>query len=236
MAAESSVPILDPKIVAEELLAADIRIPVLLCMAVQAAAMKVTGDVNTPFIGRGTCVYPIGSSATNRLGPCKKVDEKVTIEYYPKDLMIIGGMALAFYDHIIRDIKISRDIPSLKHVLTKNTSDIDMVWWPRTNQIITINSPGIMELRDILIEKVTYEIENTFSRKDVIEMILSYIDNAQSFTTEVSIKDIPPIFGAIHICINFVVTYTNVICAFAYHFDNTYLFVVDHSFNMAYTT
>jgi hypothetical protein len=38
---------------------------------------------------------------------------------------------------------------------------------------------------------------------------LSYIDNAQSFTTEVSVKDIPPIFGAIHICIYFIITYND---------------------------
>lgn len=75
--------------------------------------------------------------------------------------MIIGGMAIALYDYVIRDIKQSRRLPSLKNSLTKNTSDIDMVWWPRipasmstssNKEIITIHSPGIKQLRDLFIK------------------------------------------------------------------------------------
>jgi hypothetical protein len=209
MAAASNV-FNDPKIVAAELLAADSRIPQLLCMGVHAAAVHVTGGVNKPFIGKGICVRPISSPVADRIRACETVYERGTINYYPDDLMVIGGMAITLYDYVIRDIKESRMLPLLKNSLTKHTSDIDMVWWPRssfTNKVITINSKGIMDLRDKLIEKITDEMESTFRMPAVMDMVLHNVNNAKSFIIKVSSKYSPPIYGAIHICIYFIITY-----------------------------
>ena len=204
----SDVSRLDHKIVAADLLAADIRIPVILCLAVQAAAMKVTGEKGA-FVGKGICVRSIGSPVTDRFRTCAKVEEKGTVEYYPNDLMVIGGMALKLYDYVIRDIKKSRGLPSLKNILSKNTSDIDMVWWPRKDEIITINSRGIMELRDKFIEKIKEELQDTYSQPNIVTMILGYVENATSFATEVEAGHTSPIFGAIHIYIYFIITYSD---------------------------
>ena len=71
------------------------------------------------------------------------------IEYHPDDICVYGGAALTLYDHVLRGLKRKHNIKSLEHYLRKKTTDIDMIWWPRSqrsNVIFTSQSPAIIEL------------------------------------------------------------------------------------------
>ena len=81
------------------------------------------------------------------------------IEYHPDDLCVYGGAALTLYDDALRGLKRKHGVKSLEHYLRKRTTDIDMVWWPRTNQanvVVVSQSPAIIKL----VEKFTYELQS----------------------------------------------------------------------------
>ena len=79
------------------------------------------------------------------------------IEYHPDDICVYGGAALTLYDHALRGLKRKHNIKSLEHYLRKKTTDIDMIWWPRSqrsNVVFTSQSPAIIEL----VERFAHEL------------------------------------------------------------------------------
>ena len=202
----------DSKIVAASLLT-DIRLTGMMYALIKLAANNVytSEKVYTNEDTCHVCAYRDGEFAIKREIPCTPVLNRTRIEYHPEDLTIVGGMALALYDNAIRHIKKVRGLGPLKDFLTKNTSDIDMVWWPRTyskpgepKEIVTIHSPAIKEH----VEQFKKALESKFSRRNNIQTIMKLIPHAKSLQIRVTQTDLF-IAGVNHIHIYFIITYRN---------------------------
>jgi hypothetical protein len=115
-----------------------------------------------------TCAYPIGTIATNRQQVCA-ISTRYQMEYHPDDIVVVGGIAMALYDAIMQDSKQAYAIP---YYLSRNTSDIDMVWYPRITdnepttsyEVLTIRSPA-MEEHVVRLEE---EMKQVFREKSII--------------------------------------------------------------------
>jgi hypothetical protein len=202
----------DAKIVAADLLT-DIRLTGMIYALVKLAANTVytSEKVYTNEDKCHVCSYPDETFAIKREVPCTVVTNRARIEYHPDDLTIVGGMALALYDNAIRHIKKERKLGPLKDFLTKNTSDIDMVWWPRIEnkpgepkEIITIQSPAIKEH----VEQFKKAIESKFSRRNNVQSIMKLIPHAKSLQITVTQTNVL-IAGVFHIHIHFTIIYKN---------------------------
>jgi hypothetical protein len=126
-----------------------------------------------------TCAYPIGSFATNRQQMCA-ISTRYQMEYHPDDIMVVGGIAMALYDATMQNSKQAYAIP---YYLSRNTSDIDMVWYPRiidnepstSYEVLTIRSPAmeehvvrleeamkqVLQEKSIIMNNIVYNIKNT---------------------------------------------------------------------------
>jgi hypothetical protein len=132
-----------------------------------------------------TCTYPIGSLAINRQQACP-ISTRYEMEYHPDDLIVVGGIAMALYDVSMQDSRQAYGIPSY---LRRNTSDIDIVWYPRiidnepgiTYDVLTIRSPAMEEhvvrleeaMKQILQEKSVYMNNIIYNIKNTIPHIIS---------------------------------------------------------------
>ena len=203
MAAASDVFTLDPKIIAAGLLA-DIRLSGIFYKLIRASA-------GTIYSSNEVCVYPVGELARKR-SVCGSISQRYVLAYHPDDLTIVGGMAFAQYDNAIRDIKTARSLRSLQQYLSKNTSDIDMVWWPRIldnspnddQEIVVISSPGIRNH----VEQFKNNLQSTFQDATYVESMKHFIPNLKSLEIEVS-QTFTAQAGVIHIIIYFNVIYNN---------------------------
>lgn len=108
----------------------------------------------------------IGSS-TRLLQPrhVLNVYDKPPLAYISKDITIIGGSALNIYDSKLVGFKQRRpdEFKSLRNELDRETTDIDMVWWPReTNKksgyIYTADSTAIFSFVQTFIQSLYYTL------------------------------------------------------------------------------
>lgn len=193
----------DPKIIAAGLLS-DIRLSGLLYTLIKSAAGNI-------YVSNEVCTYPVGELAGKR-SVCDAISQRYVVAYHPNDLTIVGGMAFALYDNAVHDIKKARSLGPLQQYLSKNTSDIDIIWWPRIidntpgsdEEIIVINSPGIKKH----IEQFKQNVQSTFQDTKYVELIKNFIPNLQSLEIEVS-QTLTIQAGVIHIIIYFNITYKN---------------------------
>jgi hypothetical protein len=198
---------LDPKMVAAELLM-DNRLTAMIYPLIRAAA-------GNGYKSNEVCAYPIEELATKRTLQCIP-SSRYIIEYNPNDLTIVGGMAFSLYDHAIRDIKIARSLKPLKEYLTKNTSDIDMVWWPRifdsepqkSQEIITVSSPAIDKHVENFKEVIIGIFQNPQYIDLILELIKQSIPDIKSLTIDVK-RNVTIQAGVNHIIIYFNITYQN---------------------------
>lgn len=200
---------LEAKVVAAELLT-DFRLTEVLHTLIRAAAGSMYGRTTQM---DQVCAYPDGDLSKKREGrePCSN-SSRYIVEYHPDDLTIVGGMALSLYDHAITDVKIARSLKPLQEYLTKNTSDIDMVWWPRIidrepflpKEIITINSPAIIEQ----IERFRKNMEIIFHNMQYVQTIMQLIPNAASLNIHV-VQETTLGAGVVHIKLYFQIMYQN---------------------------
>ena len=171
---------------------------------------EATGNI---YVSNQVYAYPLRESVEKRHEKHDTLSQRYMLGYHPDDLTIVGGMAFSLYDHAIRDMKdivTTRKLESLKTYLSKNTSDIDMVWWPRildnnqrgAREIITVNSPAIKEHA----EQFRSRLQIVFQNPQYIESILKHIPDATSLMVEVSQRS-TVIAGVIHIHIHFYITY-----------------------------
>ena len=141
-----------------------------------------------------TCAYPIGTLATNRQQMCA-ISTRYQMEYHPDDLIVVGGIAMALYDVSMQDSRQAYRIPSY---LRRNTSDIDIVWYPRiidnepttSYDVLTIRSPAMEEhvvrleeeMKQILQEKsiymnnIVYNIKNTIPHIMTVQLSVGHSD------------------------------------------------------------
>ena len=201
MAAASEV-FNDPKSVAADLLA-NTRLTELLYTLIKAAAGNV-------YVSDKVYAYPVGDLAAKRYEKQSTISSRYRLGYHPDDITIVGGMALALYDDAISHIKKDRKLGSLEEFLTKNTSDIDMVWWPRIfdsepsrpREIITINSPAIKER----VLQFKQSLQSFFQNREYVSFIMQLIPDVKSLQISVIQKNVI-IAGVSHILIYFDVTY-----------------------------
>lgn len=94
------------------------------------------------------------------------------IEYNPNDITIVGGSALNLYDILLKKIKERKEMKQLKSYINRETTDIDIVLWPRISTIqpfvditdmedyiITSKSLAIKSFISVLIEKLNKEFQ-----------------------------------------------------------------------------
>ena len=95
-----------------------------LCHAVKSSAERaitreVIQEANT------VCLSPILDGVQRDLIPvCLKLDSKSAhaVQFNPAAMTFVGGAAVQLYNIALRDI--------IRHDFTRNTPDIDAVWWP----------------------------------------------------------------------------------------------------------
>jgi hypothetical protein len=73
------------------------------------------------------------------------------LEYDPEDIYIYGGCALALYDGALHGFKKKYQLNTLEKRVLKNTTDIDLAWFPRvpdeiTGWVATSESPMIVAM------------------------------------------------------------------------------------------
>ena len=73
------------------------------------------------------------------------------LEYDPEDIYVYGGCALALYDGALHGFKEKYQLNSLEKRVLKNTTDIDLAWFPRvpdeiTGWVATSDSPMIIAM------------------------------------------------------------------------------------------
>jgi len=172
----------------------------MLYLWIQDAAVKATRTKSVIDDSRKTCALPIGTLATERTKPCS-ITERYHITYHPEDILIVGGVAISLYDEAISGIKISKyqNTNTLRDYLQKDTTDIDMVWWPRfngntpqmDNHVVTINSPAISTLVSTYISELT----TIFTNQKAIELIESELHAIHADITLVRIEVKESVFG-----------------------------------------
>ena len=79
------------------------------------------------------------------------LSSEYALEYDPEDIYIYGGCALALYDGALRGFKEKYQLNSLEKRVLKNTTDIDLSWFPRisdeiTGWVATSDSPMIVAM------------------------------------------------------------------------------------------
>lgn len=207
-----------------------------LYLFIQDAAIKATTRDSVIENHQKSYAFPIGEDAKSRmigetaselllkqmigevaLSEMKErsVIDRYRISYHPDDLLIVGGMAISLYDEAVSGIKKIKyqNTSTIQEYLQKNTTDIDIVWWPRIEDtaphmedyVVTINSPAISSLITAYIS----ELNIIFANKKVIELIQTAIHNKRPDITllridiEESFKGIKA--GAKKIIVHFII-------------------------------
>lgn len=107
-------------------------------------------------------VVPVGSM-TRMPNPRQVLTtyDRSPLTYISKDITIIGGAALNIYDSKLTGFKQRRvdEFKSLRNELDRETTDIDIVWWPResnknSGNIYTAESPAIFSFINSFIQSL----------------------------------------------------------------------------------
>jgi len=163
-----------------------------------------------------TCAYPIGTPATNRQ-QIGVITTRYWMEYHPDDIVIVGGMAVALYDALIQQNTRACGIQSLPYV-NNNTSDIDMVWYPRITdtepdrvyEVLTMRSPAMEEHVMRLEEAIKQAIQdNSIVRDNIVYIIKNKIPHVESVQLMVEKSNTGLLAGAHKILIVCILTYTD---------------------------
>lgn len=87
----------------------------------------------------------------------------VTLDYDPDTITIMGGSALNIYSIMLNDYIKSKGIIELKDYVKRETTDIDIVWWPqyeaKDNKAIISASPIIKKYVENLTEAIKENIK-----------------------------------------------------------------------------
>ena len=99
--------------------------------------------------------------ATHRSEPYQWTPEPL---YNPVDITVIGGSALTIYDFVLRQVKARHQMQRVGEYIGRETGDIDMVWWPRTSDLMLSTSPMITLLCEQMIEQCTLQFQQKIAR------------------------------------------------------------------------
>jgi len=147
----------------------------VLYLFIQIAAAEATSSESVTENSTNTCAYPIGALASSRKNECSET-ERYHVSYHPEDILIVGGVAISLYDEAISGIKLEyHNTSTLQRYVEKDTTDIDMVWWPRIKDttphleenVVTINSQAISSL----IAAYIGTLKSKFTDNSIIDII-----------------------------------------------------------------
>ncbi len=103
-------------------------------------------------------------------------DSSYTLEYDPNTITIMGGAALNVYTTLLSKYIKTKGIIELKDYVKRETTDIDIVWWPNYNKedkAIISASPIIKKF----VENLTKKIEETISTVKITGIKNLTVDN-----------------------------------------------------------
>lgn len=113
--------------------------------------------------GSNLCALDISKSdVPSRYVDCQPSPANLKLSYHEEDITIYGGAALQLYDYRFALLK-PIGFGTAKNAIGKATTDIDMVWWPRSSmdtRVATARSSGIKtmceEFKTMLYIRSTY--------------------------------------------------------------------------------
>jgi len=141
-----------------------------------------------------TCVIKIGEEGVDRRSACE-VSDKYTVDFDANDIMVVGGAALNLYDYKLKGFKERHKFDALEKYIKKSTSDIDIVWWPRssaTDVITTSKSEAITELVKLFKQKLVENFRIKTNRdilKDQIKKAIPDIKGVEALS--ITIEPLP---------------------------------------------
>jgi hypothetical protein len=174
---------------------------------IKEAGLEATNDRGVRSERSNVCVIKANQPGTTRMSGCTP-SNNYSIEYDSNDLTIVGGAALNLYDSKLNEFKERHRIGALEGFIKKMTSDIDIVWWPRSisgkdvsNIIITSQSVAIQILAAIFVEILNRKFyENLPRLSEIIKGLTDF--EIYSFETRPA--------GVININVNFIINGTQI--------------------------
>lgn len=159
----------------------DVEIIADIFHIVKEAGLSATNNPTVKSAQNNVCVLKPNQLGRTRLTEeCRKTRE-YSIKYDANDITIVGGAALNIYDYKLRVLKERRALEALDNYIKKKTSDIDIVWWPRSaskKEIITSKSEAIVQLALVFREELQQKFNDAI--KELEAKIKPYITNASN--------------------------------------------------------
>jgi hypothetical protein len=147
---------------------------------IKDAGLRTVEDDDVKAVKSNTTIIKANLSNVNRVTKnCRfpktndkecRTSKQYSIDYNAADIMIVGGAALNLYDYLLTSFKGRHSMTALEDYIKKKTSDIDIVWWPRSvtnistghlvdNEIVTSSSPAITKLVYVLRNEIATGLE-----------------------------------------------------------------------------
>ena len=174
----------------------DVEIIADIYNIVKAAGLAATNNPTVKSKHNDVCVLkPYQVGRTRLTEECRKTRE-YSIKYDANDITIVGGAALNVYDYKLRELKERRELEALDNYIKKKTSDIDIVWWPRSvsnKEIITSKSEAIIQLAQAFREELQQKFNDAANDLDVkVKPYISNISNADELSIYVEMFQTRP--------------------------------------------
>ncbi len=184
--------------ISSTILSEDISIIADIYDIVKKAGLEASTDREVIAANRDVRVIPANKPGENRKSvEAKLVTGTYEISYDANDITIVGGAALNIYDYKLQALKERRELAPLEEYIKKKTSDIDIVWWPRTrtsNPIITTRSEAVIKFVLAFKNKLITKFEE--KKKALESKIRPFITNATNSDTLTILFEMIPVYAA----------------------------------------
>lgn len=142
------------------------------------------GNAREPYIPGVTNRY--NQEYAQKMGHVQKKVE-YNLEYDPEDIYIYGGCALALYDGALHGFKQKYQLNSLEKRVLKNTTDIDLAWFPRVPDeingwVATSESPMIVAIVKVYKSKLQMMVAR---HQEKLKMLIRKVLESKHGITEI---------------------------------------------------
>jgi hypothetical protein len=176
----------------------DVSIIADIYAIIKSAGLVASTEREVVSASRDVRVIPANTPGQNRkTAEAKQVTDKYEIAFDANDITIVGGAALNIYDFKLQALKERREIGPLEEYIKKKTSDIDIVWWPRTDTrspIITSRSEAIIKL--VLAFKAQLIEKFEAKKRELESKIRPFITNASNSDRLEIVFEMFPVYAA----------------------------------------
>lgn len=164
-----------------------------LYSVIKTAATLSYNDPEVIANKRNVCLLPLEKEGVKRVFSSEQCIQSTDaeVEYFPDALTIIGGSAISLYDYALRNFIKKRGVVELRQIVKKETSDLDMVWWPsftplkpEIEQYTAISSSVAITT---LVSAFKRNIENVFNSSPV-GLLMDKIGSILGGKTEASVN------------------------------------------------